>query len=141
MVHCVVYICSDFSLQLKKEICEAHGELRALYEELRSSRESLDSVEVDVLEPNQEPSSDFKPGSLTTFVKSFRDVLEEMVRDNSTRTTVSFSENVLTFGLFGRKCKFGNMDCNVLVKAHGHPSGFARLSFCFGTIHWLNTVF
>lgn len=69
--------------KLKKEICEAHEELRALYVELRSSHESLDSVEVDVLEP----TSDFNPGCLTTFVKSFRGVLEEMVSDNSTRTT------------------------------------------------------
>ncbi|XP_078363042.1 uncharacterized protein LOC144647159 [Oculina patagonica] len=69
--------------QLKKEICEAHDELRALYEELRSSHASSDSFEVNELEP----SSDFKPGCLTTFVKNFREVLEEMVRDNSTRTT------------------------------------------------------
>ena len=74
----------SFPFQLKKEICEAHDELRALYEELRSSHASSDSVEIDDLEPD----SDFKPGCLTTFVKNFRDVLEEMVRDNSTRTTV-----------------------------------------------------
>jgi len=78
---------TSISLQLKKEICEAHDELRALYEELRRSHASSDSVEIDDLEP----SSDFKPGCLTTFVKDFRDVLEEMVRDNSTRTTVSFA--------------------------------------------------
>lgn len=36
-----------------------------------------------------EPNSGFKPGCLTTFVKSFREVLEEMVSDNSTKTTVS----------------------------------------------------
>lgn len=69
--------------QLKKEICEAHDELRALYVELRSSHASSDSVEIDDLEPD----SDFKPGCLTIFVKNFRDVLEEMVRDNSTRTS------------------------------------------------------
>lgn len=69
--------------QLKKEIKEAHEELRALYEELRSSHESLDSVEVGELDSD----SDFKPGCLTTFVKNFRDVLEEMISDNITRTT------------------------------------------------------
>ena len=53
--------------------------------ELRSSHASSDSVEIDDLEPD----SDFKPGCLTVFVKNFRDVLEEMVRDNSTRTSVS----------------------------------------------------
>ena len=73
-----------FLLQLKKEIKEAHEELRALYEELRSSHESLDSVEVGELDSD----SDFKPGCLTTFVKNFRDVLEEMISDNITRTTV-----------------------------------------------------
>lgn len=74
-----------FPFQLKKEICEAHDELRALYVELRSSHASSDSVEIDDLEPD----SDFKPGCLTIFVKNFRDVLEEMVRDNNTRTSVS----------------------------------------------------
>ena len=76
---------SFFSFQLKKEICGAHDELRALYVELRSSHASSDSVEIDDLEPD----SDFKPGCLTIFVKNFRDVVEEMVRDNSTRTSVS----------------------------------------------------
>ena len=27
------------------------------------------------------------------------------------------------------------------VKAHVHPSGFARLSLCFGMVHLLNAVF
>ena len=27
------------------------------------------------------------------------------------------------------------------LKAHVHPSGFARLSFCFGTVHLSNAVF
>ena len=27
------------------------------------------------------------------------------------------------------------------LKAHVHPSGFARLSFCFGRVHLLNAVF
>ena len=27
------------------------------------------------------------------------------------------------------------------LKAHVYPSGFARLSFCFGTVHLLNAVF
>lgn len=92
LVTCVINVsvliflfCSHFPFQLKREICEAHEELRALYEELRSSHESLDTIEVDGLEPN----SGFKPGCLTTFVKSFREVLEEMVSDNSTKTTVS----------------------------------------------------
>lgn len=69
--------------QLKKEVTEAHKELRALYEELRGSHESLDTVDVEELNPN----SDFKPGCLTTFVKNFKDVLEEFISDNSTRAT------------------------------------------------------
>ena len=77
----------SITLQLKKEVKEAHDELRALYEDLRSSHDSLDSIEVEELDPD----SDFKPGCLTTFVKSFRDVLEEMISDNSTRATVSNS--------------------------------------------------
>ena len=72
-------------MQLKKEVTEAHKELRALYEELRGSHESLDTVDVEELNSN----SDFKPGCLTTFVKNFRDVLEEFISDNSTRATVS----------------------------------------------------
>ena len=27
------------------------------------------------------------------------------------------------------------------LKAHVYPSGFARLSFCFGTVHLSNAVF
>lgn len=69
--------------QLRKEVREAHEELRALYEELRGSQESLDAVDVEELNSN----SDFKPGCLTTFVKSFRDVLEEFISDNIMRTT------------------------------------------------------
>lgn len=72
-------------MQLKKEVTEAHKELRALYEELRGSHESLDTVDVEELNLN----SDFKPGCLTTFVKNFKDVLEEFISDNSTRATVS----------------------------------------------------
>lgn len=83
-------------MQLKREIKEAHEELRALYEELRSSHESLDSVDVEELNPN----SDFKPGCLTTFVKSFRDVLEEMISDNSTRTTVSSRSGLEAFKMY-----------------------------------------
>ena len=72
-------------MQLRKEVTEAHEELRALYEELRGSHESLDTVDVEELNLN----SDFKPGCLTTFVKNFRDVLEEFISDNSTRAVVS----------------------------------------------------
>lgn len=71
------------NVQLKKEVKEAHDELRALYEDLRSSHESLHLIEVEELDPD----SNLKPGCLTTFVKSFRDVLEEMISDNDTRTT------------------------------------------------------
>lgn len=60
----------------------------------------MDSVEVGELDSG----SDFKPGCLTTFVKNFRDVLEEMISDNITRTTVS-STNINFQGL-GRSVEF-----------------------------------
>lgn len=84
-------------MQLKKEVKEAHDELRALYEDLRSSHESLHLIEVEELDPD----SNLKAGCLTTFVKSFRDVLEEMISDNSTRTTVS-SSDIVDRNLFHR---------------------------------------
>ena len=61
--------------QLKREIYEAHEELRVLYEELQSSHEGIADFDVEALDLDKE----FKPGCLTSFVRTFREVLDVAV--------------------------------------------------------------
>ena len=88
-VKCILsYILHFF--QLKRELFEAHSELTSLYEDLRSSSESLqslDDIDMEALEQQQQ----FKPGCLTTFVHSFKDVVMELAKSEKEKIrSVSF---------------------------------------------------
>ena len=75
--------------QLKREIYEAHEELRVLYEELQSSHEGIADFDVEALDLDKE----FKPGCLTSFVRTFREVLDVAV-------TVTRKDQVKTIDIF-----------------------------------------
>jgi len=61
--------------QLKKEIIDAHNELRICYDKLRLANDNR-ATKVEPLDPDQELES----GCLTSFVQSFKDVVDDMIK-------------------------------------------------------------
>ncbi|KAK3710162.1 hypothetical protein QZH41_010563 [Actinostola sp. cb2023] len=89
--------------ELKKEIIDAHNELRVCYDKLRLSHADNRATKVEPLDPCEQLES----GKLTSFVQIFKEILEDIIKTQKKNTLTRKNS-----GYAG--CMVGNVSDNVL---------------------------